>query len=92
MTVGSFIAIYFVVWWTILFAVLPWGVRTQEEEGDVVLGTERSAPARPMLIRKAFATSIVAAILVFGGWWLLGALDLDMARIAEFFGFVGAKP
>ena len=57
MTIGSFIAIYFVVWWTILFAVLPFGVRTQEEEGEVVLGSERSAPHRPMLIRNAVATN-----------------------------------
>ena len=25
------IAIYFMIWWVVLFAVLPWGVRTQEE-------------------------------------------------------------
>ena len=44
MKIGSIIAIYFVVWWTILFAILPFGVRTQEEEGEITLGTERSAP------------------------------------------------
>ena len=59
---GSLLAIYFVVWWTILFAVLPWGLRTQEEEGDVVLGTTASAPARPRLLIKAFWTSIVSAV------------------------------
>ena len=39
MPIGSIIAIFFVVWWIVLFAVLPFGVRTQEEEGEVVLGT-----------------------------------------------------
>ena len=45
MGIGSIIAIFFVVWWIVIFAVLPWGVRTQEEEGEVVLGTTPSAPA-----------------------------------------------
>ncbi|MGL4496733.1 MAG: DUF1467 family protein, partial [Beijerinckiaceae bacterium] len=36
MPIGSLIAIYFVIWWIILFAVLPFGVRSQVEEGKVV--------------------------------------------------------
>ena len=86
MTIGSFIAIYFVVWWTILFAVLPFGVRTQEEEGEVVLGSERSAPHRPMLIRKAVATSIVAAILVGIFWLAIERWGLSLDGIARVFG------
>jgi predicted secreted protein len=86
MTTGSFIAIYFVVWWVILFVVLPFGVRTQEEEGDVVLGSERSAPHRPMLIRKAIATSIVAAIIVAALWAAIEYGGLDLEAIARRFG------
>jgi predicted secreted protein len=74
MNIGSVIAIYFVVWWTILFAVLPFGVRTQEEEGEITLGTERSAPHRPMLVRKAFATSLDMGTInesLYGGHALL---------------------
>ena len=52
MPIGSIIAIYFVVWWIVLFAVLPWGVRTQEEEGEVVLGTDPSAPANPRSVAQ----------------------------------------
>ncbi len=91
MTTGSFIAIYFVVWWVILFAVLPFGVRTQEEEGEVVLGSERSAPHRPMLIRKAIATSIVAAIIVGALWLAIEYGGLDLEVIARTFG-PGTRP
>ena len=84
MSIVTIIAVYFIVWWTVLFAVLPWGVRTQEEEGNVTLGTTASAPARPMLIKKAVATSIVAAIVVFG-IWLAGYLGLSVQGIAEYF-------
>jgi len=39
MSVSFAIAIYFIIWWTVLFAVLPIGVRTQAEDGAVVPGT-----------------------------------------------------
>jgi predicted secreted protein len=83
MSLVSLIAIYFVVWWVVLFAVLPWGVRTQEEEDDVTLGTAHSAPAHPMLLRKAAATTIVSAILVFGFWLAVERYGLDPEAIAN---------
>ncbi len=76
MSLISAIAVYFVLWWLVLFAVLPFGVRSQEEEGEVTLGTPGSAPAVPHLWRKLGITSLVAAIvfalvyLVFGVWGL----------------------
>jgi predicted secreted protein len=59
------IAIYFVLWWVVLFAVLPWGVRTQEE-AELVPGSDPGAPALPHLARKLLATTIVSG-LVFAG-------------------------
>ena len=47
MKFGTYLAIYFLIWWLTLFAVLPWGVRNQEEAGDVVPGSD---PARPRCI------------------------------------------
>lgn len=64
------IGLYFVIWWTVLFAVLPWGVRSQIEAGDVVPGSEPAAPARPHLAIKAAATSVIAAV-VLGIVWLV---------------------
>ena len=63
MSLISALAIYFIIWWVVLFAVLPIGVRSQSEEGDIVLGTEHGAPIRPMLVRKAVLTTIIAAII-----------------------------
>lgn len=71
MSISMAVGLYFVIWWTILFAVLPWGVRSQEEAGEVVPGSERAAPARPHLLIKAVATSIVAAIILAVVWALL---------------------
>jgi predicted secreted protein len=58
-------ALYFVIWWVVLFAVLPIGVKSQYEAGEVVPGSEGAAPHAPMLLKKAVITTIVAAV-VFG--------------------------
>jgi predicted secreted protein len=83
MSIYSLIAIYFVVWWIVLFAVLPFGVRTQEEEGDIVLGSAHSAPARPLLFKKALATTIVSAIIVFGLWLAVARYGFELEDIAD---------
>ena len=56
-------AIYVFIWWIVLFAVLPFGVRTQDEEGSVVPGTPGSAPAKPRLVRIFFINTLVATIV-----------------------------
>ena len=60
------IGLYFVVWWTLLFAILPVGIRSQAETGTVVPGTEPGAPASPALRERAIWTSIVSTV-VFAG-------------------------
>jgi len=56
-------AIYFIIWWVTLFAVLPWGVRSQAESGDVVPGSDPGAPAIPHLRAKLIWTTIVASVV-----------------------------
>lgn len=55
--------VYLVIWWTMLFTVLPLGVRRVENPGQ---GQDRGAPEAPQLLRKAIITSLVAAVL-----WLI---------------------
>ena len=54
------VMVYLVIWWIILFAVLPLGVRRVENPG---LGQDPGAPERPQLLRKAIITTVVAAVL-----------------------------
>jgi len=78
--IGSAIAIYFIIWWLVLFAVLPWGVRSQHETGEAITpGSDPGAPVVPHLKRKLIATTIVAAIC-FGTFLLVrnSGLTLDM--------------
>ena len=57
-------ALFFIIWWTLLFAILPFGVRSQVEAGEVVKGTEPGAPAAPALREKAVWTTLVAALVL----------------------------
>jgi predicted secreted protein len=64
MRVSGSLALYFVIWWILLFAVLPFGIRSQIEAGEVVKGTEPGAPAAPALREKAVWTTLVAATVL----------------------------
>ena len=63
MGIVTILAIYLVVWWLVLFTVLPWGVRGQAEEDDVVEGSEPGAPVKSAMWRKAGWTTVIAAVL-----------------------------
>jgi len=71
MSVVFGLAIYFMIWWIILFAILPFGMRrTQEEAGDVLPGSEPSAPERPQFLKVIVITTI-AATIVFASYMAL---------------------
>ncbi|MCG8560798.1 MAG: DUF1467 family protein [Hyphomicrobiales bacterium] len=63
MSIALAVAIYVICWWVILFAILPIGVRTQQEAGSVEPGTAESAPVSARLRAKLVATSVIAAIV-----------------------------
>ena len=86
MRLGSAIAIYVLFWTLSLFVVLPFGVRTAEEEGaERGAGHAESAPHRFSLGRATLRASLLSALLfalfyanyVFG--WIT-AEDIDWAR------------
>jgi predicted secreted protein len=63
MSTSTIIAIYFLIWWVTLFAVLPWGVRNQEESGEISPGTDPGAPAVHKVWSKLLWTTVVATAL-----------------------------
>ena len=80
MNVTLGVAIYFILWWTVLFAVLPWGVRSHREAGMTPgEGADHGAPVLPNLVKKAIATTIVSAVLYLAGYavWRAGWISLD---------------
>lgn len=76
MSVVTAIAVYFVIWWIVLFAVLPWGVKIPD---NPELGHATSAPEKPDLWRKALWTTLIAAV-VWCGYFVVTYFDLFSFR------------
>ncbi|MGG6895398.1 MULTISPECIES: DUF1467 family protein [Rhizobium] len=67
--IAASFAVYFVIWWITLFAVLPFGLRTQAEDEHVIAGTVESAPTKFRAGRVVFFTTLVSA-LIYGAWYI----------------------
>jgi predicted secreted protein len=61
---------FVIVWWLVLFMVLPFGARPPEE---VQPGTAPSAPASPRMGLKILITTLIALALTAGIAWLIGS-------------------
>lgn len=80
MNLVSALAIYFIIWWLVLFLVLPFGIRNAHETGETVEeGHEPGAPVNPRLVRKVAITTVLAC-LIFAVFYLAqtrGFLSLE---------------
>ncbi len=80
----STFAVFFIVWWTVLFIILPIGLRTQSEDGDVAVGTVASAPTRFRGGQIVLVTTLVS-VAICGVWyastWYFGFSLDDLPRI-----------
>ncbi len=56
----SAVVVFIVIWWLVLFMVLPFGVRRNETPQA---GHDPGAPVQPMLWRKAAATTAISVVL-----------------------------
>lgn len=83
MSITFGLAIYLIIWWLVLFVILPTGVRTQQEVGEIVPGTPESAPAAPQMLRKLVLTTLVS-VAVFAVVYVVivyKLIDLDRVPI-----------
>jgi predicted secreted protein len=56
--------LYVLIWWIVLFAVLPFGIEPVSE-ADEQTGW-RGAPSQPGMMRRVLITTLVSALLWFG--------------------------
>lgn len=62
MSIFSGIVVYLITFWTVLFAVLPWGNQSQEIPED---GQAGGAPINPRIKQKFMITAIIATCIWF---------------------------
>jgi predicted secreted protein len=85
-TISTGFAIYFVVWWIVLFLTLPFGVRSQHEDGESVPGTDPGAPVASQMGRKLIWTTILSAVLFAAAMVAYNAGLLNVERLSRLMG------
>ena len=63
------IAIYAVIWWLVLFMVLPFGVRPPTT-AEMEPGQEPGAPVKPRMLLKIAVTTVISCVL-YGIFYLI---------------------
>jgi predicted secreted protein len=62
-TLSTAFAIYFVLWWVMLFVMLPFGVRSQHEDGAGAAGTDPGAPIVSRMGRRLLWNTVASAVV-----------------------------
>ncbi|MFK4507255.1 DUF1467 family protein [Bradyrhizobium daqingense] len=84
--ISTWLAIYFVLWWVMLFVTLPFGVRSQHEDGVGAPGTDPGAPILTRMGRKLIWTTILSAIVFGIGLAAYHAGYLSIERLSKMMG------
>ncbi|MBN8974695.1 MAG: DUF1467 family protein [Rhizobiales bacterium] len=90
-TISSVLAIYFVLWWVVLFITLPFGVRSQDESNETIEGTDPGAPVRAMMVRKLIWTTIISAIIFAIAMVLYQLGYLNVGRLSDLMGMSAGR-
>ena len=89
MSITSALVLFAVIWFMVLFIVLPLRLTTQGEAGEIVPGTPESAPVDPKIGPKVKITTAVTVVL----WTVLcGVIISGVITVSDFdiSGWLGA--
>jgi len=77
MSLTGSLAVYVIIWWLVLFMVLPIGAKQKIDDSSVADGHDAGAPAKPMMWRKILATTVISAAIFGLFYWVhaMGWLD-----------------
>ena len=84
--ISTGLAIYFVIWWISLFLTLPFGVRSQHEDGGGAPGTDPGAPVLTGMKRKLVWPTIISAFIYGLGVAAYHAGYLSLDRLSKLMG------
>jgi predicted secreted protein len=85
-SISTGFAIYFVLWWIVLFAVLPFGVRSQMENGEEIAGTDPGAPSAARMGRKLLWTTAISTVIFVAGMMAFRGGYLNVERLTQLMG------
>src|SRR5881409_1835151 len=85
-SISTAFAIYFVLWWLILFLTLPFGVRSQHEDGESAPGTDPGAPVLARMGYKLLWTTLISGVIFGIGMWAYHQGYLNIERLSRLMG------
>jgi predicted secreted protein len=85
-SISTALAIYFVMWWVTLFLTLPFGVRSQHEDGEGAPGTDPGAPVASQMGRKLIWTTVSSAVIYGIAMLAYHAGYLNVERLTRLMG------
>ncbi len=85
-TISTAFAIYFVLWWITLFVTLPFGIRSQHEEGGGAPGTDPGAPIASRMGRRLFWNTVLSAVIFALALLAYHAGYLSIERLSKLMG------
>ena len=86
-TISTGLAIYFVIWWLVLFLTLPFGVRSQHEDGESAPGTDPGAPILARMGRKLLMTTLISGVIFAIAMWAYHQGYFNIERLSKLMGF-----
>jgi predicted secreted protein len=85
-SISTALAIYFVLWWIVLFVTLPFGVRSQHEDGESSPGTDPGAPIASAMGRKLIWTTLISAAVYAVAMLAYNAGYFNIERLTRLMG------
>jgi predicted secreted protein len=85
-TISTGFAIYFVLWWIVLFLTLPFGVRSQHEDGEGAPGTDPGAPVLSRMGAKLIWTTVLSTAIFAVAMLAYNAGYLNIERLSKLMG------
>jgi predicted secreted protein len=85
-TISTWFAIYFVIWWVTLFVTLPFGIRSQHEDGVGAPGTDPGAPVVTHMGVRLIWTTVLSAVIFIAGLWAYDAGYMNIERLSKLMG------
>ena len=88
--ISTALAIYSVMWWLVLFVTLPFGVRSQHEDGEgagqVIPGTDPGAPILARMGRKLLWTTLISGVIFAIAMWAYYQGYFNIERLSKLMG------
>jgi predicted secreted protein len=71
----------------VLFLTLPFGVRSQHEDGDSAPGTDPGAPILARMGRKLLLTTLISGVIFAVAMWAYYQGYFNIERLSKLMGF-----